>query len=247
MLKVTSTEMQNNFGRYLLLAQEQDILITRNGQVAAVLSGVGSGGAVDSDLVAEKALSGGYGLRKATYEEFLALTKDTEARYEYIDGEIYLLASPKLDHQLALTEILVSFYQYFDDTDCTVLTAPYDIRIKRSERDINVVQPDIMVICDLDRNLDEDGNYQGVPTLVAEILSESTRRNDLIKKLDLYMVGGVKEYWIVDPKNKAVTVYTFDDHDISEHLTYKIPDQAWAITFPDLAVDLERTFPGSYR
>lgn len=40
MLKVTSTEMQNNFGRYLLLAQEQDILITRNGQVAAVLSGV---------------------------------------------------------------------------------------------------------------------------------------------------------------------------------------------------------------
>ena len=104
-----------------------------------------------------------------------------------------------------------------------------------------------MVICDLDKNLDEDGNYQGVPTLVAEILSESTRRNDLIKKLDLYMVGGVKEYWIVDPKNKAVTVYTFDDHDISEHLTYKIPDQAWAITFPDLAVDLERTFPGSYR
>ena len=46
----------------------------------------------------------------------------------------------------------------------------------------------------------------------------------------------------MDPKNKAVTVYTFDDHDISEHLTYKIPDQAWAITFPDLAVDLGGLF-----
>ena len=80
---------------------------------------------------------------------------------------------PKTDHQLALT----------------------------GEHNINVVQPDVMIICDLAEKHGDDGYYKGVSTLVVEILSESTRRNDLIKKLDLYMVGGVEEYWIADPQN----------------------------------------------
>ena len=55
-------------------------------------------------------------------------------------------------------------------SDCS----PYDITIKRSAEDINVVQPDLMVICDLEENLAEDGYYYGVPTLLVEVLSENT-------------------------------------------------------------------------
>lgn len=94
-----------------------------------------------------------------------------------------------------------------------------------------------MIICDLAEKHGDDGYYKGVPTLVVEILSESTRRNDLIKKLDLYMVGGVEEYWIADPQNKEITVYTFN-----EHVTYKAPEKALSITFLGLSVDLERVF-----
>ena len=61
------------------------------------------------------------------------------------------------------------------------MVAPYDITIKRSEDNINVVQPDVMVICDLDEQLGDDGYYKGVQTLVVEILSDNTLRNDLIK------------------------------------------------------------------
>ncbi len=99
-----------------------------------------------------------------------------------------------------------------------------------------------MIICDLAEKHGDDGYYKGVPTLVVEILSESTRRNDLIKKLDLYMVGGVEEYWIADPQNKEITVYTFNEHDISEQVTYKAPEKALSITFLGLSVDLERVF-----
>jgi Uma2 family endonuclease len=56
-----------------------------------------------------------------------------------------------------------------------------------------------MVICDLEEKLDERDYYMGTPALVVEILSESTRRKDLVKKLDLYMSTGIKEYWIVNP------------------------------------------------
>ncbi len=94
-----------------------------------------------------------------------------------------------------------AFLRFFEGGMCIPIVAPYDITITRSEDDINVVQPDVMIICDLVEKHGDDGYYKGVSTLVVEILSESTRRNDLITKLDLYMAGGVEEYWIADPQN----------------------------------------------
>lgn len=241
MLRVNSTEIQNNFGKYLLLSQKEDIIITRNGQDVACLVNIQDAKA-RSGYVAEEVISGGYGLRKATYEEFLELTKDTEDRYEYIDGEIFLQASPKTDHQLVQTELFGAFYHTFSETDCTPFVAPYDITIRRSEDNINVVQPDLMVICDLEEKLGDDGYYKGVPVLVVEILSPTTRRLDLLKKLNLYMNGGVHEYWIVDPENKDITLFTFKNGDISDRFTFKAPEKARSVTFPHLVVDLVKVF-----
>ena len=241
MLKVSSTEVQNNFGKYLLLANERDIIVTRNGQEVACLSGLNAR-KDRSSMVSEKALAAGYGLRRASYEEFLKLTKGSEERYEFIDGEIFLQASPKTDHQLAQMVLAGTFFNHFDGQNCVPMSAPFDITIRRSEDDVNVVQPDLMVICDLLESLGEDGYYYGVPTLVVEILSESTRRNDLLKKLNLYMTGGVQEYWVVDPNNKQLSIYTFAEQDIQEHLIFKAPEKACSITFPDLVIDLERVF-----
>lgn len=78
-----------------------------------------------------------------------------------------------------------------------------------------------MVICDLEEHLDDNDYYKGIPTLIVEVLSKGTRRKDLIKKLDLYMSCGVKEYWIVNPDNKEVTVYLFAEQNIQEFTTFK--------------------------
>lgn len=86
MRRVSSTETQNNFGSYLLVAQEQEIIITRNGKDVAKLSSLN----YRNELISEEVLSPGYGLCKATYEEFLELTKEeTLKRYEYINGEFF--------------------------------------------------------------------------------------------------------------------------------------------------------------
>lgn len=99
-----------------------------------------------------------------------------------------------------------------------------------------------MVICDLAEQLAPDGYYKGVPTLVCEIPSASSRKHDLLKKLSLYLDGGVKEYWIVDPQNKTIAIYRFSDGEITEHLTFKAPENAHSPTFPALVVDLTRVF-----
>lgn len=239
MRKVSSTELQNNFGHYLLVAQEQEIIVTRNGKDVAKLSGLN----IRRDLVVEKTLTRGYGLRQATFDEFLELTQEeTLERYEYIDGEIFLQASPKVEHQFASSRLHGMLYQFFLGQACQAFAAPFDITISRYEGDINVVQPDLVVICDLKEKIRDDGYYHGVPDLVMEILSKGTRRNDLLKKLDLYLEGGVQEYWIVDPQNKQVFVYHFAEGNIINQKAFASPKRAVSFHFSDLAVELNDVF-----
>ncbi len=240
---VNSTELQNNFGKYLMLAAQEDIIITRNGTEIAKLTTVketATANKVQPEMVYEKAHEYSHDGKKATYEEFLALQQESDERYEYIDGEIYFLASPRTAHQIAITELIVIFYNFFQGTDCTPLVAPYDIELKRTPENINIVQPDMMIICDLEENLNEDDYYKGVPSLVVEVLSKSTRRKDLIKKLDLYMSCGVSEYWIVNPDNQEVTVYLFEDQNISDSVTYKKDEAAQSFIFAGLSAKISR-------
>ena len=51
-----------------------------------------------------------------------------------------------------------------------------------------------------------ENEYKGVPTLIVEVVSPSNDSDDYVKKLNLYMRFGVKEYWIVSPKNKKVGI-----------------------------------------
>jgi Uma2 family endonuclease len=97
-----------------------------------------------------------------------------------------------------------------------------------------------MVICDLEEKLDQNDYYQGVPALVVEILSESTRSKDLIKKLDLYMSCDVKEYWIINPINKEVTVHLFKDRNICCNITYRKSEKAQSHIFNGLSVELDK-------
>jgi len=234
---VTSTEMQNNFGKYLNLAVKEDIIITKNGRTIAVLKSYEDKHKVKEDSAAYHA-----GRKRVTYEEFLKITEESNERYEYIDGELYLLVSPKTTHQKTLMELSGIFYNFFKGKKCTPMMSPYDIRLKKHEKDINVVQPDLMVICDLEENLGEDDYYHGIPTLVVEIISDSTRSKDYIRKLDLYMSCGVQEYWIVDPLNHQIHVYFFNDKDIKTNRTYTENDMVASFCFKDLTLKAKDIF-----
>jgi Uma2 family endonuclease len=97
---------------------------------------------------------------------------------------------------------------------CKVYYAPFDVRFpKHGETADNkidtVVQPDICVICDLSK-IDERGCC-GAPDMIVEILSPSTFKKDVTEKFTLYEESGVKEYWIVHPNDKAVTVFLLQE------------------------------------
>lgn len=53
--------------------------------------------------------------------------------------------------------------------------------------------------------------------MVVEVLSPSTRRKDLVIKMELYLECGVKEYWVVDPKIRQVTIYALEGQEIADY------------------------------
>jgi prevent-host-death family protein len=236
-MKVSSTEVQNNFGKYLKIAAEEDVVITRNGKNIARIV------ACDGDsYVNEEALEYDAGAKTTmSYEEFIALTESSELRYELIDGELYLLASPNFKHQLAVARIAKFFFNWFEEKKCIPLTSPFDVTLFKSKENINVVQPDILVICDIDK-VDEKGKYKGVPTLVVEVLSPSTRNKDMIRKLELYRMTGVSEYWMVDVKKKAIHVYQFKEHSITDYQNFINVDTVESQVFTGLKVNLKDVF-----
>ena len=143
---------------------------------------------------------------KYTYEDYLN-TPEGE-RYELIDGELILVASPNEEHQFASVKLVSLMYPYADERDLGwVFHAPFDIVFSDTE----VVQPDVMFISKEREDIRSGANIQGAPDLVVEILSPSSVSRDWNYKRELYAKYGVKEYWIADPVHKMVSVMLLKD------------------------------------
>ena len=239
---VDSSELKNNWEQYLRLTALEEIIIIQNGETIAKLSAYDDDRAAGNGSFQEQAKSYIATPYKASFEDFRKLSENSEERYEYIDGEIYLLASPKVVHQKILSNLHVIFHNWFTGKKCQPFFAPFDITLLRNAENINVVQPDLMVICDLEEKTNERGYYMGVPVLVVEVISEGTRSKDFVRKLDLYMDTGVREYWIINPLNGEVCIYRFEDGNIQQNITYKARETASSIHFAGLEVNLEQIF-----
>jgi Uma2 family endonuclease len=138
------------------------------------------------------------------------LTWPDEVRYELIDGYAYLMSpGPDLPHQDVAGEIYFQVRQALLGKPCRAFIAPLDVRLPKhneaDERIDTVVQPDVLVVCSPDK-LDKRG-VRGAPDWIVEVLSPSTAGHDQIKKRSLYERHGVREYWLVHPIDRVLTVY----------------------------------------
>ena len=96
--------------------------------------------------------------------------------------------------------------------------------------DGNVYKPDMMIFCD---------DKAELPEIIFEILSPSTRHTDLRIKVVKYEEMGIKEYWIIDPKVKTVTVHDFANNTAE---TYGISDTINSMAQPDLHIPVAKIF-----
>ena len=142
-----------------------------------------------------------------TYTDYC--TWEDDDRWELIDGVPYLMAAPNISHQSISGNIFLSIGNFLRGKKCKILYAPTDVRLNADTKDNTVVQPDLLVVCDKSKL---DGkSVVGAPDMVVEILSPSSASHDMIRKYNLYMKTGVREYWIVDPVLETVLVNILKD------------------------------------
>lgn len=146
-----------------------------------------------------------------TLEQYESLPEDK--RVEVFDGIVYDMASPSQIHQAISIQLstIINNYILRQKGPCRIFSAPFDVKL--SDDPLVIVQPDLMVICD--KNKLDEKRCNGAPDFIIEIVSPGNPSDDYIRKLYYYQNYGVREYWIVDPKRKIITVNYFENNIVS--------------------------------
>ena len=186
--------------------------------------------------------------RQYTYADYLTWA-DGKMR-ELLNGFIRLMSpAPTLKHAVISRKMSTAMVNFVDRNggNCQVFYAPFDVRFPKNpektadDQIYTVVQPDICVVCDLSK-LSERGCL-GAPDMVIEILSLSSQRYDFRDKFNIYEAGGVKEYWVVSPKEKGINVFILQDNGkYSDGAVYEGNTKVPVQTLEGLSIDTEALF-----
>ena len=174
--------------------------------------------------------------------------------YEKIAGQELMFARPSMSHIIVARNLTYILHNYLRKKKCQLFVEP-DVFLNDENRFI----PDLLIVCDKNK-IKADGIH-GAPDFVVEILSLSTQKRDLTVKKDTYERFGVKEYWIIDPFVKTVTVYRLADGKyqidniyrthtakeiaaLSENDKAALELQLKVSLYDDLTIDIEEIFEG---
>jgi Uma2 family endonuclease len=176
-----------------------------------------------------------------TYADYKSWELKPGERFELITGVAYAMSAPNTSHQRIVSILTGEFYIFLKGKTCQVIPSPFDVRLfyEEDDSDDTVVQPDLVVVCD-PRKLGEEG-CRGAPDLVVEILSPSNMAIEMERKLLLYRKAGVQEYWIVDPKDKHISIYTLKNGEYTLHICHT-QDIAKPAVVPGLEIPLSTIF-----
>jgi len=179
--------------------------------------------------------------KQYTYSDYLKW--HFSERVELIKGFINKMSpAPSRNHQVISKNIVFKYLLYFENKKCNVFYAPFDVRlpIKSSKKDTTVVQPDLCIICD-EAKLDDQG-CNGAPDLIVEILSPNNSKHDVHTKFNLYEESGVKEYWMVEPVERMVLVYTLQNNKYIGLKPFTEGEIIQSPLFPDMKIEVETVF-----
>lgn len=179
--------------------------------------------------------------KEYTYSDYLQW--HFSERVELIKGFIRKMSpAPNRIHQTVSSNIHGYLHQYFRKTPCNLYAAPFDVRlpIKSAKNNTTVVQPDLCVICDASK-LDNQG-CNGAPDLMIEILSPNNSKHDIKTKFELYQEAEVKEYWLIDPTEKILFVYTLIEGKFIGLPPQTEGENITSLLFPELTISLDDIF-----
>lgn len=176
-----------------------------------------------------------------TYDDYLRLPEDGN-RYEVIRGVLYVTPAPNLKHQFSIYEFSFLLGSFVREGGLgRILTAPLDVNLPSGIA--TPVQPDIVFFRSANEPDWERQSFDGIPDLVCEVLSPSTRSRDRRIKLQAYQDAGVPEYWMADPDRRTVMVYVLENGRYVELCRGGVGDRVRSAVLPGFELAVASLFP----
>lgn len=142
---------------------------------------------------------------KITYEHYKLVEDLADKRYEVIGGRLIMTPAPIPYHQRISRKLERILEDFVIDNDLgEVFDAPCDVVLSQTD----IIQPDIFFISQEKAYIITDTYINGAPDLIIEILSPTSTSKDTVIKKRLYLKNKVKEYWIVDPMEKEIEIFS---------------------------------------
>ena len=179
--------------------------------------------------------------RCATYAEYVAIANDSDVKYEYFAGEVVAMAGGTVEHGRLIARATALIDRALEGRPCIVLSSDIRIRIRAADRS---TYPDLHIVCGQpERDPDDDHSIVN-PTVIVEVLSNSTAGFDRIEKFAAYRrLPSLREYVLFSQRERRVEVYRrrenrrwqLDEHVAGDRL--RLESLAIELSIDDLYVD----------
>jgi Uma2 family endonuclease len=153
---------------------------------------------------------------RLTPEEYLAIERQAEYKSEYYKGEVFAMSGASREHNLIVGNVFAALHRQLRNRPCEVY--PSDMRVKVSPTGL-YTYPDVVVICGQPEFEDDWVDTLLNPTVIVEVLSETTEGYDRGKKFEHYRtLDSLSDYILIAPDKYHV-----------EHFVRQ-PDNRWVLS-----------------
>lgn len=181
-------------------------------------------------------------------EQFLRFVQDQEGlgslyHYELLDGRIYMTPPAGGPHSVAQGNLFGSLFRFVQDRDLgRVYGSSAGYRLPSND----VVEPDVAFVSN-ERHaamppMEPAQFLCVVPDLMIEVLSPSHEKTDLVKKRAVYEKNGVREYWIVDPRERQVRVLLLENRSFRDALVVEAGGTVESCVVPGFRIPVRTIF-----
>jgi len=167
-------------------------------------------------------------------DDYLALDQNSlNARYEYLEGELRMLAGGSADHSTITTNLTGILHRKLEDEPCKVYNSDMQLQLSESR----YVYPDVTVTCDPRDQEPEEGKIRH-PSVVVEVLSPRTEVTDRGKKLLYYQAHpAIQEYVLANSQSILIEIYrreknrwTFSTYRLGDTITLESVDVEFSVS-----------------
>lgn len=179
--------------------------------------------------------------KRVTYAEYVAIANDSEIKYEYVAGEVVAMAGGTVEHGRLIGRAFALLDRALEGRSCIVLPSDLRVRIRAADR---ATYPDLHVVCGQPERDPDDDHAIVNPTVIVEVLSDSTAALDRTEKFAAYRrLASLREYVLVSQRERRVEVYRrresrrwqLDEHVAGDRL--RLESIAIELAVDDLYID----------